>query len=322
MNSSRVLLALGVLAFAQLPARADVTLAGTAWYNGNTGSISPNPSAVNHWVPSNQGNITGLVLSPGDRSQFGTNSGTVYLQNLILPNAAAGGGATAAFLTVIDLSTNLVVGSSLNAVGATQDTSLTTTAPFRFDSIALSSSGSYAFVFTTTTGVSGTAVSGLPAETGQRLAVGADIDSSAENSLVVATSRWGGVVNTGATGTDLMVNTGVYTPNAPSPAGQFTNYDQWYTATYTTTAQHLTTLDAATSATVIQPAAFTAAEGFRKTGGGTYVLNTNNTNTGDVIVEQGTLRIDLATNGTSAQRVGTGVIMLNNYGAQSQASNQ
>lgn len=295
---------------------AATTLAGTAWFDGSITEVTPNPATTGYWVPTNQGNVTGLTFSPADRSAYGTNTGTVYLQNLILPQAPSGSSSSAYYATVIDLATNQVVGSSTDAVAAGNDASgsRATNTPFRFDSLALDSTKSYAVVFTTTAGVAGTNVTGLPAAAGQTLAPGTNINADG-GSLVVNTMRFGGVFNP-SPDNDRIPGTGVYLPTALTG---FADYEQWYTASFTSTEQHLTALDAAASSTVTQAAALSAT-GLRKTGAGTYVLNnTANASTGDVIVEQGTLRLDSTT--TTAALVGSGAqIMLNNYGAQNQAS--
>gem|GEM_PF-4533058 len=294
---------------------AATTLGGTAWYDGSTTAITPNPAEQGYWIPVNQGNITGLVLTPQDYNQFGSNDSATYLQNLILPNPPNGAGGSA-YATIIDLETNTVVGSSTNEVTTGNTSSTATATPFRFDSLELANGKSYAVVFTNQAGTAGTVVTGLPATTGQQLASGTVLAGADDTELRVQTMRWGGVVNPAS---DLMPDTGVYTPGVPSPAGQFTNYDQWFTATYTSDQQNMLALDAAGAATVTQAEPLTG-DGFRKTGTGTYVLNQANTNTGDVIIEQGTLRLALPLNGLSTDLIGSGEVILNNYGSQNQPS--
>lgn len=57
-----------------------MTLAGTAWYNGSTIAISPNPGTVGHWVPTNQGNITGLTFTPREHNQEEVGMGDFLVQ--------------------------------------------------------------------------------------------------------------------------------------------------------------------------------------------------------------------------------------------------
>lgn len=318
MDLAKLIQALPLFFLTATTSQAATTLAGTAWYDGNTTNINPNPSTTGYWVPSGVGNITGLTFSPGDRNKFGSNSDTVYLQNFILPNPSGGAGASA-YLTVIELGANKVVGSSTNTVTTVANASQSTATPFRFDSLALDATKTYALIFTTTPGIAGTDVSGIPASVGQQLADNFDLDPGAETTLLVETMRWGGQVNPG---TNLVENTGVFTPGIPNPSGQFTNYDQWYTATFTSTNQILTELNSGTGTTTQTAGTPFTVAGFRKTNTGTYVINQANTNTGDVIVEQGTLQLAFPAQDTlSSTMVGAGAqIMLNNYGAQNQSS--
>jgi autotransporter-associated beta strand protein len=312
MHTSRLLSFL-LLLLTNASSHAAVTLAGSAWYNGNaSGHTSPNPADTGYWIPGNQGNITGITFSPGDRNQFGTNTGTAYLQNLIFAQAPSGA-STSAFATIIDLTTNTVVGSSISSVAAGNDNTnaRSTNTPFRFDSLALDSSKTYAVIFTTTAATPGTNVT-IPSTVGSLLASGTNIDDDG-GSLIVNMMRFGGTINPPDV-IDLISNTGAFLPAAQV---NFADFELWHTATFTSTDQHLTTLNAA-SGSVSQSSPLDV-EGIRKTGTGSYILNNiSNLNSGDVIIEQGTLRLD--GNTTSSALVGSGQIMINNYGAQNQAS--
>ena len=305
-----------LLAASTAPSSADTVGMGTVWYDDTQLSGQSGGSTWGFWAPNGNASATAFTFTAGSGSLTNDNtsysSGQVFLQNLVLVNATNGANTTA-FLTVVDTTTNLVVGSSTNSVTSATG-AVTAMTPWRFDSLGLDAGKRYAFIFTATAGTAGTAVSALAADGGV-LAVG-DIDTGA-GTLNTVNYRVGGF--TIAQGSNVIAGTGILSTSALG----FSQQELWFSAGFTTTSQVLQTLaGGATDAT--QSAAITTSTGLRKTGTATYTLTSTagNSIAGDIFVEEGGLRLTTAASGNTSAILGSGQVFLSNANFLATATSQ
>lgn len=288
--------------------RAETVGMGTVWYDDVALTGQNSGPSYGFWAPSGNASASGFTLTAGSNvltNDGGTYStGQVYLQNLVMVNATSGA-STTAFLTVVDTTTNTVVGSSTNSVTLASSATQSAGTPWRFDSLGLDAGKRYAFVFTTTAGVAGTSTIAIPADGGQ-IAASTDLDSGA-GTLSVVSYRLGGLTSNQTA--NRIADSGVLTPGV----GTFGNTEVWFSAGLTTTNQSLQAL-AGGSADATQSAAITTATGLRKSGTATYTLTSTagNSIAGDIFVEEGGLRLNTASGGTTSSIVGSGQVYLIN----------
>ena len=288
--------------------RAETVGMGTVWYDDVALTGQNSGPSYGFWAPSGNASASGFTFTAGSdvlTNDGGTYStGQVYLQNLVMVNATSGA-STTAFLTVVDTTTNTVVGSSTNSVTLTSSATQSAGTPWSFNSLGLDAGKRYAFVFTTTAGVAGTSTIAIPADGGQ-IAGGTDLDAGA-GTLSVVSYRLGGLTSNQTA--NRIADSGVLTPGV----GTFGNTEVWFSAGLTTTNQSLQAL-AGGSADATQSAAITTASGLRKTGTATYTLTSTagNSIAGDIFVEQGGLKVNTAANGNTSSIVGSGQIYLIN----------
>ncbi len=298
-----------VAAAALAPAlRAETVGMGTVWYDDVALTGQNSGPSYGFWAPSGNASATGFTFTAGSdvlTNDGGTHaSGQVYLQNLVMVNATSGT-ATTAFLTVVDTTTNTVVGSSTNSVTLATSATQSAGTPWRFNSLGLDAGKRYAFVFTTTAGVAGTSTSAIPADGGQ-IAGGTDLDTGA-GTLSVVSYRLGGLTTNQTA--NRIVDSGVLTPGT----GTFGNTEVWFSAGLTTTSQALQTL-AGGASDATQSSAVTTLTGLRKTGTATYTLTSTagNSIAGDIFVEEGGLKVNTAASGNTASILGSGQVYLIN----------